>query len=146
MVRLFPFSPALMVNDVAMDICSPMLQPDEQWTRHSPLLCELNSFCAYGFSSRVAALVTDSDLDALIAELDSSIVEYEERHCFTPLLHVRSSCVTLQVDGADGLAELVCQPELPRSPELRPVHAPAGPLAPTVRTAGRAHDPCEPIG
>ena len=46
MVRLFPFSPALMVNEVAMDIRSPMLQPDEQWTRHSPLLCELTSLMA----------------------------------------------------------------------------------------------------
>jgi hypothetical protein len=134
-----------------MDIRSPMLQPDGQWTRHSPLLSELNSFCAYGFSSngfssRAAALETNSDLDDLIAELDSSIVEYEERHCLTPLLQARSSCVTLQVDGADGLAELVCQPELRRSPELRPVPAPAGRRAPTVSTAGRAHDPCEPIG
>ena len=119
--------------------------------RHSPLLSELNSICAYGFashgfSSRAAALVTNSDLDDLIAELDSSIVEYEERRCFTPLLQARSTCVTLQVDGADGLAELVCQPELRRSPELRPVPAPAGQHAPTVSTAGRAHDPCEPIG
>jgi hypothetical protein len=112
-----------MANAVAMDIRSPMLRPDEQWPCHSPLLSELDSFCAYGFSSRTAALVTTSDLDDLIAELDSSIVEYEERHCFTPLLEARSTCVTLQVDGADGLAELVCQPELPRSPELRPVHA-----------------------
>jgi hypothetical protein len=112
-----------MANTVAMDARSPMLQPDEQWPRHSPHLSELNLFCANGISSRAAALVTNSDLDALISELDSSIVEYEERHCFTPLLHARSSCVTLQVDVADGLAELVCQPELPRSPELRPVHA-----------------------
>jgi hypothetical protein len=61
-------------------------------------------------------------------------------------LPAESSCVTLHVDGADGLAELVCQHELRRSPELRPVPAPAGQHAPAVRTAGRAHDPCEPIG
>jgi hypothetical protein len=98
---------------------------------------------AYGFSSRAAAMVTtrNSDLDALIAELHSSIVEYQERRCITPLSHARSSCVTfkLQVDGADsdGLAELDCQPEFRRSLELRPVRAPAGPLAPTVRVRGR---------
>ncbi len=62
-----------MANAVAMDIRSPMLHPDEQWPRHSPLLSELDSFCASGFSSRTAALVTTSDLDDLIAELDSSI-------------------------------------------------------------------------
>ena len=135
-----------MANTGAMDVRSPMLQPDEQWTRHSPLLSELDSFCTDGFSSRAAALVTNSDLDALIAELDSSIVEYDARHCIAPLLHANYRSERLIADGADGLAALVCQPERQRSPELRPVHAPAGPPAPTVSTAGRDHDPREPIG
>jgi hypothetical protein len=129
-----------MVNVVAMDARSPMLQPDEQWTRHSPLLCELTSLVADEIFSRATTLGI-SDLDALLDEPDSSIVADDERNCVAPLLQASSSCVTLQVDGADGLAELVCQPELRRSPELHPVPAPAGQHAPTVSTAGRAHEP-----
>jgi hypothetical protein len=61
-----------------------------------PTKCELNSFVADEISSRAAVLMEISDLDALIAELDPSIVEYDEPHCIAPLLHARSPSVTLQ--------------------------------------------------